>query len=41
MKNRFASLTATGRHLPEIRVSNEDLRARFAHTPTDSQGDAG
>ena len=30
---RFASITATGRYLPEIEVSNDDLRQRFAHLP--------
>lgn len=34
MKQRFASITATGRHLPEIRVPNEALRARFVDAPS-------
>ncbi len=31
--NRYASIVATGRYLPEIEVSNDDLRARFAGRP--------
>ncbi len=31
--NRFATITSTGSYLPEIRVSNDDLRQRFAHLP--------
>jgi 3-oxoacyl-[acyl-carrier-protein] synthase-3 len=34
MKKRVATITATGAHLPEVRVSNDDLRARFAHLPS-------
>jgi 3-oxoacyl-[acyl-carrier-protein] synthase-3 len=30
---RYASIVATGRFLPEIEVSNDVLRARFAHLP--------
>ncbi len=30
---RYATLTATGCHLPEIRVTNDDLRARFPALP--------
>ena len=30
---RYASITATGRFLPEIEVSNDLLRKRFAHLP--------
>lgn len=29
--NRYAQIVATGRYLPEIEVSNDALRARFAH----------
>lgn len=31
--NRFATLASTGSYLPEIRVSNDDLRKRFTHLP--------
>lgn len=34
MKSRFASIAATGRHLPEVRVHNDDLRKRFEHVPS-------
>ena len=34
MKKRFASITATGSYLPEIRVPNDELRDRFAHLPS-------
>lgn len=30
---RYASITATGRFLPEIEVTNDELRTRFAHLP--------
>jgi len=30
---RFASIKATGRYIPEIEVSNDTLRERFAHIP--------
>ncbi len=30
---RYASLVATGRFVPEIEVSNDELRTRFAHLP--------
>ena len=30
---RYASITATGRFLPEIEISNDLLRTRFAHLP--------
>ncbi len=30
---RFASIVSTGRYIPEIEVSNDDLRERFAHIP--------
>jgi 3-oxoacyl-[acyl-carrier-protein] synthase-3 len=30
---RCASIVSTGRYLPEIEVSNDDLRQRFAHLP--------
>jgi 3-oxoacyl-[acyl-carrier-protein] synthase-3 len=30
---RYASITATGRFLPEIEISNDLLRKRFAHLP--------
>jgi 3-oxoacyl-[acyl-carrier-protein] synthase-3 len=30
---RYASITATGRYLPEIEVTNDLLRQRFAHLP--------
>ncbi len=30
---RFASIISTGRYLPEIEVTNDDLRQRFAHLP--------
>jgi 3-oxoacyl-[acyl-carrier-protein] synthase III len=29
----YASIVSTGRYLPEIEVSNDDLRKRFAHLP--------
>src|SRR5262245_3848971 len=34
MKKRFATITATGAHLPEIRVPNDELRRRFSHLPS-------
>jgi 3-oxoacyl-[acyl-carrier-protein] synthase-3 len=34
MKKRFATITATASYLPEARVSNDDLRLRFAHLPS-------
>jgi 3-oxoacyl-[acyl-carrier-protein] synthase-3 len=34
VKKTFATITATGTYLPEIRVHNEDLRPRFAHLPS-------
>ena len=34
MKKRFASITATGSYLPEIRVPNDELRDRFADLPS-------
>ncbi|MCX6550614.1 MAG: ketoacyl-ACP synthase III, partial [Acidobacteria bacterium] len=30
---RYASIVSTGRYLPEIEVSNDELRKRFAHLP--------
>jgi 3-oxoacyl-[acyl-carrier-protein] synthase-3 len=30
---RYASIVATGRFLPEIEVTNDELRRRFAHLP--------
>jgi hypothetical protein len=30
---RFASIVSTGRYIPEIEVSNDELRERFAHIP--------
>jgi 3-oxoacyl-[acyl-carrier-protein] synthase III len=30
---RYASIVSTGRYLPDIEVSNDALRARFAHLP--------
>jgi 3-oxoacyl-[acyl-carrier-protein] synthase-3 len=30
---RYASIVATGRYVPEIEVSNDELRKRFAHLP--------
>ena len=30
---RYAQITATGRYVPDIEVSNDDLRTRFAHLP--------
>jgi 3-oxoacyl-[acyl-carrier-protein] synthase-3 len=30
---RFASIVSTGRYIPEIEVSNDELRKRFAHLP--------
>jgi len=30
---RFASIVSTGRYIPEIEVSNDELRKRFAHIP--------
>ena len=30
---RFASIVSTGRYIPEIEVSNDTLRERFAHLP--------
>ncbi len=30
---RFATIVSTGRYIPEIEVSNDDLRERFAHIP--------
>jgi 3-oxoacyl-[acyl-carrier-protein] synthase-3 len=31
--NRYATIVATGRYLPEIEVTNDMLRARFTHLP--------
>lgn len=31
--NRYASIVSTGRYLPEIEMSNDILRERFAHLP--------
>lgn len=31
--NRYASIVSTGRYLPEIEISNDALRQRFAHLP--------
>jgi 3-oxoacyl-[acyl-carrier-protein] synthase-3 len=30
---RFAAIRSTGRYIPEIEISNDDLRERFAHLP--------
>jgi 3-oxoacyl-[acyl-carrier-protein] synthase-3 len=30
---KFANIVSTGRYIPEIEVSNDDLRVRFAHIP--------
>ena len=30
---RFATIVSTGRYIPEIEVSNDELRKRFAHIP--------
>jgi 3-oxoacyl-[acyl-carrier-protein] synthase-3 len=30
---RFATIVSTGRYIPEIEVSNDELRDRFAHIP--------
>jgi len=30
---RFATIKSTGRYIPEIEVSNDELRGRFAHIP--------
>ncbi len=30
---RFATISSTGRYIPEIEVSNDELRERFAHIP--------
>ena len=30
---KFATIVSTGRYIPEIEVSNDDLRVRFAHIP--------
>ena len=30
---RYASIVSTGRYLPEIEVTNDELRTRFAHLP--------
>jgi len=30
---RYATIVATGRYIPEIEVSNDELRVRFAHIP--------
>ena len=30
---RFATIVATGRYIPEIEISNDELRERFAHIP--------
>ena len=30
---RHATITATGRYIPEVEVSNDELRRRFAHLP--------
>ena len=30
---QFANINSTGRYIPEIEVSNDDLRERFAHIP--------
>ncbi|MEM8961550.1 MAG: ketoacyl-ACP synthase III [Acidobacteriota bacterium] len=35
---RHARIVATGRHLPTHRVSNDDLRRRFAHLGGDDEG---
>jgi 3-oxoacyl-[acyl-carrier-protein] synthase-3 len=31
--SRFATIVSTGRYIPEIEVSNDELRKRFAHLP--------
>ena len=31
--NRFATIKSTGRYIPDIEVSNDNLRERFAHIP--------
>ncbi|HSN56657.1 MAG TPA: hypothetical protein VLT32_18450, partial [Candidatus Sulfomarinibacteraceae bacterium] len=31
--SRFAAIKSTGRYIPEIEVSNDELRERFAHLP--------
>jgi len=31
--SRFATIVSTGRYIPEIEVSNDELRKRFAHIP--------
>jgi 3-oxoacyl-[acyl-carrier-protein] synthase III len=31
--DRFAKIVSTGRYIPEIEVSNDELRERFAHIP--------
>jgi len=31
--SRFATIVSTGRYIPEIEVSNDELRQRFAHIP--------
>jgi len=33
MNNRYATIISTGRYIPEIEVSNDALRERFAHLP--------
>ncbi|HEY3381996.1 MAG TPA: ketoacyl-ACP synthase III [Vicinamibacterales bacterium] len=33
LQPRYARLVATGRYLPEIEVTNDELRRRFAHLP--------
>jgi len=33
MKDRYATIVSTGRYIPEIEVSNDALRERFAHLP--------
>ena len=30
---RYATIVSTGRFIPEIEVSNDELRERFAHIP--------
>ncbi len=37
--NRYANIVATGRYLPEIEISNDALRRRFAHTGVPPEGD--
>jgi len=33
MSSRYATIVSTGRYIPEIEVSNDSLRERFAHLP--------